>query len=130
MQKKHILIVEDDAVMQALLKKIISKEYQVTAMWNGLEALRWIQAGNMPDMIISDIKMPEMDGYELVKNIRNSGLYRDIPLLILSGEEDSTTRIAFYKLHINNFIVKPFNPDELLVLTKLIVGDLEMETGE
>lgn len=126
-QKKHVLVVDDEITIRTLLVNVIGKDYEVTAKENGMEALKWIQSGNIPDLIISDIMMPEMDGYEMVKNIRTSGLYGKIPMLMLSGEEDSKTRIKFYKMHIRNFIVKPFNPEELSVLVKLILGDLEME---
>ena len=122
--KKHILVVDDEITIRTLLVNIIGQEYEVTAKENGLQALNWIQDGNIPDLIIADIKMPELDGYQLVKHIRTSGLYSDIPLLMLSGSEDSKTRISFYKLRVRNFIVKPFNPEELMVLVKLILDDL------
>lgn len=125
--KKSILVVDDEITIRTLLNNVLGRDYNVTAKENGVEALKWIQAGNIPELIISDIMMPDMDGYELVKNIRASGLFSQIPLLMLSGEEDSQTRIKFYKMRINNFIVKPFNPEELLVLTKLILNDLEIE---
>ncbi len=67
--------------------------------------------------------MPNMNGHEFVTNIRASGLYRNIPLLMLSGEEESETRIKFYRLKVQNFITKPFNPEELLVLIQLILGE-------
>ncbi|MGM0613169.1 MAG: response regulator, partial [Bacteroidota bacterium] len=122
--KKHILVVDDEITIRTLLVNIIGQEYEVTAKENGLQALNWIQDGNIPDLIIADIKMPELDGYQFVKHIRTSGLYSDIPLLMLSGSEDSKTRISFYKLRVRNFIVKPFNPEELMVLVKLILDDL------
>lgn len=124
---KQVLIVDDEITIRTLLLNVIGSRYEVTAKENGLEALKWIQEGNIPDLIICDIKMPVMDGYELVKNIRTSGLFGDIPLLMLSGEEDSKTRINFIKLQVRNFIVKPFNPQEVLTLTRLILDDLEFE---
>lgn len=123
--KKHILVVDDEVTIRTLLVNVIGKEYHVTAKENGQQALEWIQDGNVPDLIIADIRMPKLGGYQLVKSIRTSGLYKDIPMLMLSGEEDSKTRINFYKLKVRNFIVKPFNPEELLVLVKLILNELD-----
>jgi two-component system chemotaxis response regulator CheY len=124
--KKKILAIDDEITIRKLLSIFLSKYYDVETKADGLEALNWIQDGNSPDLIICDIQMPNMNGHEFVKNIRASGLYNDIPLLMLSGEEESETRIKFYKLKVKNFITKPFNPEELLILIRLILEeDLE-----
>ncbi|HPD65316.1 MAG TPA: response regulator [Bacteroidia bacterium] len=120
---KKILAIDDEATIRKLLTVYLGKHYKVTAMPDGLEALKWMQEGNLPDLIICDIQMPNMNGYEFVENIRSSGLFKDIPLLMLSGEEESSTRIKFYKMKVKNFITKPFNPEELLVLIKLILNE-------
>ncbi|MBL6964395.1 MAG: response regulator [Bacteroidetes bacterium] len=121
--KKKILAIDDEVTIRKLLSIFLSKYYEVETKADGLEALIWIQEGNIPDLIICDIQMPNMNGHEFVTNIRASGLYRNIPLLMLSGEEESETRIKFYRLKVQNFITKPFNPEELLVLIQLILGE-------
>lgn len=121
--KKKILAIDDEAVIRKLLENFLSKEYEVVTKVNGIEALAYIQNGNIPDLIICDILMPEMDGYNFVKQVRSSGLFSKIPLLMLSGEEDSKTRISFYKMKVRNFITKPFNPEELAVLVDLILSE-------
>ncbi len=129
-KKKEVLVVEDDPVMLRLVAQVIGKKYHVVTCTNALDALRRIHAGSVPHLIISDVSMPGMSGYEFVKNIRVSGLYRNIPIIILSGKEESDTRISFYKLYISNFLIKPFNPEELMVLVQVALGDLEMEIRE
>lgn len=125
---KKILAIDDEATIRKLLAVYLGKQYEVITKSDGLEALKWMQEGNRPDLIICDIQMPNMNGYEFVDNIRSSGLFRDIPLLMLSGEEESSTRIKFYKMRVKNFITKPFNPEELLVLIRLILDeDIEDE---
>ncbi|MHC1774066.1 MAG: PleD family two-component system response regulator [Lentimicrobium sp.] len=121
--KKIILAIDDEAVIRKLLENFLGKKYEVTTKANGIEAMSYIQSGNIPDLIICDILMPEMNGYDFVKQIRSSGLFNNIPLLMLSGEEDSKTRISFYKLRVRNFITKPFNPEELEVLVDLILSE-------
>lgn len=121
--KKIILAIDDEAVIRKLLENFLGKKYEVTTKVNGIEAMSYIQSGNIPDLIICDILMPEMNGYDFVKQIRSSGLFNKIPLLMLSGEEDSKTRINFYKLRVRNFITKPFNPEELEVLVDLILSE-------
>lgn len=121
--KKIILAIDDEAVIRKLLENFLGKKYEVITKANGIEAMAYIQSGNVPDLIICDILMPEMNGYEFVRQIRSSGLFSKIPLLMLSGEEDSKTRISFYKLRVRNFITKPFNPEELEVLVDLILSE-------
>ncbi|MBT7993945.1 MAG: response regulator [Bacteroidetes bacterium] len=121
--KKKILAIDDEITIRKLLSIFLSKYYDVETKADGLEALRWIQDGNSPDLIICDIQMPNMNGHDFVMNIRASGMHNKIPLLMLSGEEESETRIKFYKLRVRNFITKPYNPEELLVLIKLILGE-------
>jgi len=120
---KKILAIDDEITIRKLLQVYLGKHYHVTALTDGLEAIKWMQEGNIPDLIVCDIQMPNMNGYEFVENIRSSGLFQNIPLLMLSGEEESATRIKFYKMRVKNFITKPFNPEELLILIKLILDE-------
>jgi DNA-binding response OmpR family regulator len=117
------VLFQQTLTIRKLLSIFLSKYYDVETKADGLEALRWIQDGNSPDLIICDIQMPNMNGHDFVMNIRASGMHNKIPLLMLSGEEESETRIKFYKLRVRNFITKPYNPEELLVLIKLILGE-------
>ncbi|MBT3423950.1 MAG: response regulator [Bacteroidetes bacterium] len=118
-----LVLFQQTLTIRKLLSIFLSKYYDVETKADGLEALRWIQDGNSPDLIICDIQMPNMNGHDFVMNIRASGMHNKIPLLMLSGEEESETRIKFYKLRVRNFITKPYNPEELLVLIKLILGE-------
>ncbi len=121
--KPKILAVDDELTIRVLLEKFLKESYDITAKPNGKEALEWIQLGNIPDLIICDVNMDEMDGEEFVKNVRAGELFKYIPFLMLSGDEESKTRIKFYKLGVKNFITKPFNPEELSVLVKLILDN-------
>ena len=82
---KKVLVIEDDEPLCWLLEKILRGKYEVIVMNDGMEAWSWLSDGNSCDLIISDIKMPSLDGIELLENLSNSGLYKNIPVIILSG---------------------------------------------
>jgi CheY-like chemotaxis protein len=81
---------------------------------NGLEACAWLSEGNQVDLIISDINMPHMDGIELLENFKVSGLYKTIPVIILSGVSDSHIKRKCEGLGALAYLVKPFDPGKLL----------------
>jgi len=122
-KRKKILAIDDELTIRKLLENFLGKEYDITTKEDGMIAMDWIQQGNVPDIIICDINMPNMNGYEFLKQLRSSGLFKDIPMIMLSGEEDSKTRIQFYKQRVRNFITKPFNPEEVSVLVDLILSE-------
>lgn len=113
--KKYILVIDDEKSIRMLLENFLSKKYEVTAKADGMDALNWMQEGNLPDLIVADIKMPNIDGYDFIKNIRASGYFKDIPLIMLSSLNSSAERVKCLKLGANDYMVKPFNPEELSI---------------
>jgi|SRR6267154_3501904 len=111
---KKILVVEDDQSMRWLLKNLLRDKYQIVTKNNGMEAFAWLSLQNIPDLIISDIKMPVMDGFELLENLSISGLYKNIPIIILTGFDEPSTRKRCFDLGACDYLVKPFKPGELL----------------
>ena len=101
--------------IRMLLENFLGNNYDVVTKENGMEALKWIQSGNVPDFIIVDVVMPEVDGYDFVSNIRTSGYFKRIPIIMLSGLENSNERIKCLKLGADDYMIKPFNPEELSV---------------
>lgn len=107
-----ILIIDDELSIRMLLENFLSKDFSVTSAADGLAALEWLE-GNLPDLIICDIQMPQMDGYEFLEKVRQRGYTRHTPVIMLSGAESSKDRIKCYRLGAQDFLVKPFNPEEL-----------------
>jgi two-component system, chemotaxis family, chemotaxis protein CheY len=107
-----VLVIEDDAPLCWLLERILRGKYEVIVMNNGLEAWSWLSDGNHCDLIISDVKMPSLDGVELLENLSHSGLFRNIPVIMLSGLEDSRKRCL--ELGAFTYLVKPFEPQKFL----------------
>jgi DNA-binding response OmpR family regulator len=117
----QIVVVEDELTMQMILKKYLGNLYHVELFSDGLEALSYLQKGNLPDLIISDLNTPEMGGLELTKQVRASGFFGTIPIIILSGEESSEKIIQCLEAGADDYLVKPFNPKELEARLKVVL---------
>ncbi len=112
--KNKILAIDDEKSIRFILENTFKKDYEVKTCDNGLDALNELQAGNLPDLIICDIEMPQMDGFEFIVKVRESGFFDDIPLIMLSGKEDSKDKIRCFESGADDYILKPFNPAELV----------------
>ena len=108
-----LLVVDDETAIQKILTHYFKERFNVITCNNGREALSWLYKGNFPDFIIADVNMPELNGMDFLKELKESGLYNSVPLLFLSGNDSSDTRIACLEAGADDFIIKPFNPREL-----------------
>jgi two-component system, chemotaxis family, chemotaxis protein CheY len=113
MKKKTILVVDDSAPMRILLEAMLGHKYKVFAATDGLVATMWLSKGNMPDMIITDIQMPNIDGWQLAKNLSGNALYSDIPILVLSGMDLNGNTTPLYP-NVAKVMSKPFDPIKLI----------------
>ena len=109
-----ILVIEDDTLLCWLLKKMIGANSDVVIMNDGLDAWRWLSEGNYPDLIISDLKMPSLDGIQLLQNLNKVSSFREIPVIMLSGFEDPEKRKECLNLGAYAYMVKPFEPPMLI----------------
>ena len=119
---KKILVIEDDYALGWLLRSILSPKYEVVIMKNGMEAMEWLTDGNYPNLIISDLNMPFLDGVELLQNIRASGFLRGIPVIILSCDLDPEKNRQCMALGAFKYVMKPFNPDTLMLEIGKVLG--------
>lgn len=108
--KKVLLIVDDDLSILKLLNFILSKDYDIVVQTNGFDALDWLENGNIPELIISDLAMPTFDGQAFVKNVKISGFYKDIPVVLLSAAHDLEDQVATMPFKVDAYLQKPFNP--------------------
>ncbi len=108
-----ILIIEDDNYMQLIMKRFLGKAYEIEICPSALEALTFLQNGNIPDLVISDLNTPNLSGLDFVQQISSSDFFKSIPVIIVSGEDSSEVRIRCLNRGADDFIVKPFNPAEL-----------------
>jgi len=116
--KKKILALDDEKSIRFIIENTFNKDFEVTTMNNGMDALYYLQSGNLPDVIICDVEMPVLNGFEFIKRIRESGFFEEIPLIMLSGKEESADKIKCFEMGADDYVLKPFNPKELIARIK------------
>lgn len=124
-KRPTILIIDDHDCIRLLLGSILSKNYEVVTKKDGLEGMAWLSNGNIPDLILLDLVMPSLNGYEFLQNIRTSGFFKNIPVLILSGTEDQVEKDRCFQLGIRDFFNKPFNPIQLKAKIQAIFSNTD-----
>ncbi len=123
--KKNILIIDDDTNMRRLLEYNLGKRYDVISAENGQQALDLIDSGTTPDLIVADINMPVVNGYEFIQNLHLQTDLKNIPVIFLTAKAQSTDRIKGLKLGAEDYMVKPFNPEELVIRIENILRRLD-----
>ena len=113
--KKHILVVDDELSIRMLLENFLADDYEVTTKDNGYEAMAWFQEGNQADLLLVDIDMPMINGYELTESIRKQPGMERTPVIMLSSKQKSADRIRSFTAGADDYLQKPFNPEELLI---------------
>lgn len=109
----RVLIVEDQPDMLQFIKDLLQDHHQVAVAMNGKEALKYLSK-NKVDLIVSDVMMPEMDGFELLRNARNNKTLQQIPFIILTALEDEQHQLKALSMGVDDYLTKPFTPAELL----------------
>lgn len=121
MMKKQILAIDDSKAMRFLLQTVLGKEYQVITAPDGCSAMYWLSRRNLPDLIILDARLPDMGDWELVEQFTTSGIYRDIPLIVLSSLDKQVTVTRCQQYGVTEYFQKPFNPVELMQTVHRVV---------
>jgi len=127
---KRLLVVDDDpGLLRAVAETLRAEGYEVTTARRGADALVCI-AESLPDLIVSDIRMPGMDGYELVRNLRASARTKLIPIVFLTAKDETADRIAGFRTGVDAYLTKPFEPDELVAVVANILRRVESMHAE
>lgn len=121
--KPLILMVEDNEEMRDYLEEILESNFNVSKVSNGEEALEWLKTGR-PQLIISDVMMPLMDGFELLAALKNSLSHQNIPVILLTARSSQEDRLVGLRFGVDDYITKPFDRDELLVRAINLVSNL------
>jgi signal transduction histidine kinase len=109
----HVLVVDDNADMRDYLARLLRQRWQVSAAANGREALQ-AMAGALPDLVVSDVMMPELDGFGLIAAMRSAQHLHDVPVLLLSARAGAEARIEGINAGADDYLVKPFSARELV----------------
>ena len=123
----QILILDDHSSIRGLLVSLLSTEYKVVTGHDGQDGIRLLKQGLIPDLVLLDIMMPNLDGFQFLDFMRSSGIFKNVPIIILSGCEQEELATRCYKKGIDAFITKPFNPIHLKQKIKQILN-IRLET--
>lgn len=125
---KHILVVDDNKTNLAVAKNELSKEYQVTPVTSGFQALQFLEKRSS-DLILLDINMPEMDGKETMRRIRERKEWARIPIIFLTADSSPETEAQCLADGADDFIAKPFVPKVMLSRVSRLIELSELRNG-
>jgi len=112
-RKKHILVIDDEPAWLKITSHILrSKGYDVRTAGSGMEALKALTSFK-PDLILSDVRMPDMNGFDFIDNLKHSPLTASTPVVFFSAIDDFDARKVAKNLGAADYLVKPFNEDEV-----------------
>ena len=104
---REILIVDDNKLNIAVLVEVLRDEYRLRVANNGLQAMKLVEAAR-PDLILLDVMMPEMDGYEVSRRLRSRREFRDIPVIFLTALEEEHDKVRAFEVGAVDYVTKPF----------------------
>ena len=124
--KPKVLVVDDEQDIRELLKFYLNKEgYEVLEAGDGEEALN-IFENEYVDLGIIDVMMPKMDGFELVENMKE---FKDVPCIMLTAKGESKDKLRGFSSGVDDYVVKPFDPNELMARVKAIMKRYDINTS-
>ena len=127
LKQRFILVIEDEEDIVKLISFHLEKEgYRVESRGNGREALELIQ-DRLPDLVILDIMLPEMDGLEVCRRLRSNQKTASIPILILSARKEEFDKVLGLELGADDYMIKPFSVRELVARVRVMLRRLEQQ---
>ena len=122
MDKPHIMVVEDDtSILRQIEYALTTNGFDVITATNGIEALKKMLI-RRPDLLLTDVMMPHMDGHELVRSVREDPLLADMPVIMLTALAQEESMIEGYNNGTDLYLNKPFEPAELVAFVRRIAG--------
>lgn len=120
-----ILVVEDNPDLQTYIKTLLQASYQVLTANNGVVALELLNehTENLPSLILSDVMMPEMDGYQLLTELKGKNQFRHIPVIMLTAKAALEDKLKALRIGVDDYILKPFEEEELLARVENILDN-------
>ncbi len=121
-----LLIVDDEAgIRQLITKYAVYEGYEVDQAENGMQAVDKVQGGNY-DLVILDIMMPELDGFSAAREMRK---HSDVPIILLSARGEEYDKIHGFEIGIDDYVVKPFSPKELMMRVGAVLRRAQASAG-
>ena len=128
-EKPTILIVDDTPTNITLLTELLKGQYRLRVATNGIKALDALGAGEPPDLVLLDIMMPEMDGYEVCRRMKENDAVKDVPVIFLSALNETMDKVRAFSVGGVDYVTKPFQVEEVRarVETHLKIRSLQKE---
>ncbi len=129
--RPHILVADDNADMRQYLARLLSERYAVRTFPDGREALKAVRE-HPPDLVLTDVMMPNLDGFELLRELRSDPVTRTIPVILLSARAGEESRVEGMEHGADDYLIKPFSARELLarVQTHLEMARIRKQAEE
>jgi DNA-binding NarL/FixJ family response regulator len=122
---KRLLIVDDEPSLLRTLEACLRTEgFDITTARSGADALVKV-AQSVPDLVLTDVRMPGMSGYELAQHLRESPRTALVPIVLLTARTETVDRIEGFRAGVDGYVIKPFIPDELVAMIKSILNRIE-----
>lgn len=122
---KRLLVVDDEPnLLRAVAAVLRDENFEVATARNGKDALLQV-AKSVPDLVVSDVRMPLMDGYALARNLRSAPHTRLVPIIFLTAKDDTRDRVEGFRSGVDVYLTKPFEPDELVAVVHNILNRIE-----
>jgi signal transduction histidine kinase/DNA-binding response OmpR family regulator len=130
-RRAHLLVADDNADMRDYVRRLLGERYEVRTVGDGLAALQAAE-GRRPDLVISDVMMPRLDGFGLVAAIRERPGLREVPVILLSARAGEEARVEGLEAGADDYLAKPFSARELLarVATNLELAEIRREAAD
>ena len=125
---KTILIVDDESSTRVIISRVLKdRNFQLLQAENGQKALEILEGGQKIDLILLDVTMPGMNGYEVLSKMAEKGLNKDLYVIMLSGLTTSPDIMKGYNVGAHYYITKPFQGQTLINIVEYLIGDLSPE---
>jgi two-component system chemotaxis response regulator CheY len=125
---KTILVVDDSPTVRKFVSVSLSMQgFRVVTACDGMDALEQLPAQSV-DLVITDLNMPHMDGFELIKSLRESPTYRDLPVIILTSASDEMSKQHSQQLGVHSYLQKPFSLEKIQYEVSKYLSWTEEET--
>lgn len=118
-----VLVVEDDPIVSTLIEHVLTRRgFSVTLASDGQQAREIVEASAPPAVIVLDVMLPFVDGFELVEAIRGQSAWARVPILMLTSKSHENYVVRAFGVGVDDYVVKPFRPEELAARVKRLAG--------
>lgn len=127
-QQKRVIYFEDEQDMVELVRLVLGREgYSVEGAFEGRAGLVSVRE-NLPDIVLLDLMMPDMDGWEIFRELKNDELTENVPVIVITAKAQSVDKVLGVEIaQVDDYISKPFSPSELIERVEKVISKTEMK---